>query len=87
MLDFDRKPDHVNADGVKWWRDRDADDYAKREDDRGVSLPDVRVWYTERPDGLKSYVITRGMKIVYDTQSYAHIGVRIDVLKLLERDK
>lgn len=87
MFDFDREPDHVNAAGVKWWRDSNAEAYAKQEDRHGTSLPDVRVWYVECPDGHKSYVITRGQEFVFDTHSYEGIGVHIDVMKILERDK
>ena len=73
----------MNPEGVKWWLDHDTTAYA-RAARHGISLPDIQVWLTQRPDGVFSRVIvdTALNRAVYDSQSLESIGVQLDLMKL-----
>ena len=51
------RPDYINAEGTKWWREPDLSSYATRKDVHGVSLP-ATCFLAETKDGRKSYVLT-----------------------------
>ena len=80
-LMFDRPPDAVNAQGVKWWADKSTTWYAKKPDANGTSF-NVAAWGVETPDGYKTYVLTGDGRIIFEAQQLEAIGVHIDIMKL-----
>ena len=73
--DFDR-PDFVNDEGVKWWADKSATDYAKT---RGV---EAQVWLTELPNGYRSYLIVKDGLPIFEAQQIEAVGAHIDIMCL-----
>jgi len=81
---FSTPPDFVNAEGVKWWRDKDVERYANNEDQHGTRLC-VEAWIVERPDGYRTRLLIEGGKIIEEAQSLEAIGAKIDWLKCATR--
>lgn len=86
---FDTEPNFVNEEGTKWWIDRDATRWATREDRFGTSLPNVVCWVLETKTGYRTYLLvdSETQQALYESQQLEAIAQRIDVLKLMERDK
>lgn len=85
---FHGEPDFVNPEGTKWWKAKTITDYAQKEDKHGTTL-NLHGYGIELADGTRSYVLVdhKQVRVVYETQSLEQVGIHIDVLKLLERDK
>jgi len=73
------EPQFTNAEGVKWWVDKDSNSYVKR---KGFDTNKVNVWYVERPDGYKTRIIIENGEMVYESQQLEAIAVHIDVMAL-----
>jgi len=87
MIDFESKPDFVNSDGIKWWKDDNLTSYAKKRDITfNISL-DLNVWATEFPNGFRSYVITDSKGAIFESQSMEAIGCHIDIMKCAKARK
>ena len=78
-----REPDFINEEGVKWWLDKHLTDYANREDQRGISLKNIKGFVTEK-DSILEYVL-----VDYDTGSVVHsshllesVATKIDMMKV-----
>lgn len=78
---FDKTPDVINEECVKWWLDKDCTQYAKDKDIHGISLPKVLVYAVEKPDGYRTRLIIDGGTIVFESQKLEDIGVHIDIMK------
>lgn len=75
----DRKPDFVNEEGTKWWRENGVlDRHAKRVGE------DYSVWIAENVDGLAEYLIFKGQELIYAHHLFENIAVELDVYQLLE---
>ena len=83
---FDREPDFINEIGVKWWRDEHTTSYAHKPDIHGTTLI-ATCFYVEEPSGRRSRVLISKDCILADDQSLEGIAIKIDVLKLLKRDR
>lgn len=83
-LPWDAKtpPAFVNAEGVKWWPDRDSTEWAHRENVKGTKLPGVTVWFTEHPDGEHTRVVVMDGQIEFSSTRMEDIGCHIDILKV-----
>ena len=81
---FSKPPDFVNAEGVKWWRDKDTERYACCEDQFGTRL-EIEAWIVERPDGYRTRLLIEFGKIIGQAQSLEAIGSKIDWLKCATR--
>jgi len=81
---FSTLPDFVNAEGVKWWHDKDTERYATSEDRHGTRLR-VKAWIVERPDGYRTRLLIESGKIIGEAQSLEAIGAKIDWLKCATR--
>lgn len=83
---FDTEPDFVNEIGVKWWRDTYTTQYAQKKDSQGTSL-DAVCYYVEEVSGKRTRLLVhRSGTILADDQSLEGIGIKIDILKMLQRD-
>ena len=79
---FDKsKPDFINEKGTKWWFDKSSTNYARKEDAKGITLPNVSVFYVEEINGNMSYVVIDGEDIIYESKQLEAIGAYIDILK------
>ncbi len=87
IFDFDREPDFVNPEGVKWWLDKSSTQYARRENIRGTTLPTITVFMCEFPDKTRSYVILDGTQPVDAPTTLEAVGVKIDLLKLMKESE
>lgn len=74
-------PDAVNAEGTKWWLDRDSTGYGAN---KGLK---VQVWCVETPDGKKSRLITNKGQIVFESTKLESIGYHLDMLAFLAQSK
>ncbi|QBX06560.1 hypothetical protein H1O16_gp147 [Burkholderia phage BcepSaruman] len=79
------EPMFINEQGVKWWIEQVATQYARKPNVNGTKLEDVVVYLTGRPvDGgelVYEYLIVDDAVAVYASQSYEAIGVHIDIMK------
>ncbi len=85
-MDFDSTPDFVNAEGTKWWKHTDLQDYLVKPDRNGVSITDLYAWYIQTISGERSFVITTNDGFWAVDQSLEAIATKIDVLKFLKYD-
>jgi hypothetical protein len=81
---FDRAPDFVNEQGVKWWSDADTTRYAHSKTSKGQSLPAAQGWLVEDPSGTRTRLLVDNGKIIAESQSLEGIGTQIDLLKALQ---
>ena len=81
---FSTPPDFVNAEGVKWWRDKAVERYANNEDQHGTRLQ-VQAWIVERKDGYRTRLLIENGQIIGEAQSLEAIGAKIDWLKTAKR--
>ena len=67
MIDFDREPDFISEEGVKWWLYHEATKYAI---DKGLN--NIRVWAVKQNDEQMTFVITiengDSAEVVYETK-------------------
>lgn len=84
VLGFDMsKPDFTNKEGVKWWAVKDINDRAAAKDANGISLPQVKGWLTELPNGERSFVLVLdGKGVLADDKTLEGIATKLDMLKL-----
>ena len=89
MHKLNDQPDFVNEEGVKWWKDEDLTDYARRKDVHGTRLEHIVVWQVEFPDGVKTRLLVDNDKgePLYENQGLEAMAVRIDVMKMLKRNR
>ncbi len=76
-MDISKTPDHVNELGVKWWLDKSATEYAS-------VVEGLMAWVIEYPNGIKTRVLTRDNKVIYENPSLEAIGAWVDMLKFNE---
>lgn len=83
---FDSEPDFINDEGVKWWKDEHSTRYATKPDMHETSL-DMSVWLVENADGKRNRVIVDNQlkTVIHEDSTLEGIGVKIDMLKLIER--
>lgn len=80
LLDAERDPDFINAEGVKWWIQKETNRYIKSKGNLGK----IQAWKTEFPDTKqKRYVLTENDSVIYETAGLEALGVRIDLLSFL----
>ncbi|MEN6549976.1 MAG: hypothetical protein ABFE07_28365 [Armatimonadia bacterium] len=72
------KPDFVNAQGVKWWRQGLLNSYLR---EKGAP-ENLSGWVAERPDGVRSYLVIDGQGVLLDDQNLETIGGKIDILAM-----
>ncbi len=82
----DNPPDHINAEGVKWWHEKDITDYARKPNINGTKLPNITAFIVEK-EGRKTRLLLDGQDIIYDNSSMEAVAVKIDTLKLLKEMK
>ena len=81
----DAPPDHVNADGVKWWVHWSLTGHATSETlGIGKPLTGAKVFIAQRPDGFREYVLTRNGKYIAADSALEGIGAQIDMARLAE---
>lgn len=74
------EPCFINELGVKWWRHVPVTRYAH---DKGFGET-AQGWLVERPDGYKTYLLTKDGVYVTEDQIFEVICVKIDMLGLVE---
>lgn len=84
---WDKEPDFVNKDGIKWWIDKSLTQYAHRQDLKGISLPNVVAYFVKKPDKYKGYLtrvlIDNDKQVpIYESQKLEDCAAYIDMLKL-----
>ena len=81
MIDFDKEPDFINEQGIKWWFDSVATKYAK---DKGLN--NIMVWDVEQGDKTRIFVITEekgdSAEVIYETKGLEDVFYHIDFLWL-----
>jgi hypothetical protein len=81
MIDFDKEPDFINEQGIKWWFDSVATKYAQ---DKGLN--NIMVWAVEQGDKTRTFVITQengdSAEVVYETKRLEDVFYHIDILWL-----
>ena len=87
MIDFDREPDFISEEGVKWWLYyHEATKYAI---DKGLN--NIRVWAVQQNDGTRNYVITEQdgdyAEVIYEAKNIEQVYYHIDFLWLLVKKK
>ena len=85
MIDFDREPDFISEEGVKWWLYyHEATKYAI---DKGLN--NIRVWAVKQNDEQMTFVITiengDSAEVVYETKGLEALFYHIDILWLLNK--
>ncbi|QDF18937.1 hypothetical protein SEA_SCENTAE_218 [Gordonia phage SCentae] len=77
MADDDDTDEHpspvfINEQGVKWWN--------------LLIKGGVSVWRCKFPDGSQSYCVMQGDEVVYESTKIEEVGLRADVLSLMEAE-
>ena len=78
-----KDPDFINELGVKWWIYKEGFNYAKRYD----NLKTLKFWIIEDVNRIRQYVITSEDKILYTTQQLEALGVHIDILARMIKER
>jgi hypothetical protein len=73
------KPDFVNEQGSKWWRNESLDKYAKEKGLHGVTC-----WLVEAKSGQREFVILHDNQPEYSSPSFEHMAAHIDFMWLQE---
>lgn len=79
---WETEPLSVNEQGVKYWLEETATNYA-----RNKGLSDVVVFLTEMKDGDRTYLITENQVPLYESKSLEGIGVQLDVMRLVRESE
>ena len=79
---FKTKPDFINAQGTEFWLDKFSTYYAKKK-----GLKNTKVFYLKDKKGYKTRVIIKDGKYGDESQSLEGIGIKIDLLAFLEKEK
>ena len=79
---FEGKPDFINAEGVKWWLDRETMIYVKK---KGFDTSKLQVCGVEEKDGKRTRVIVDNGRVVYENTNYEAIACHIDIMAV-DRD-
>lgn len=66
-------------DGIKWWKDKDTNNYIEKKFNKSTREVDLHAWFVEHESGALFRVLTRNNKVIYETTSYESILVRIDI--------
>jgi len=75
---WDKKPDHINELGIKWWLDKQLMKYVKE-----LDIPlETMIYFVLYPNGYKTRVIIQEKNVVYEDTDIAAIATRIDMQKL-----
>jgi hypothetical protein len=85
MLDlpWDKPPEFVNENGVKWWQDKKTTCYAQKKNRDGKKL-DVVCWFVEEPNGRRTRIlVSKKGEVLEENQSLEAMLCKIDVLKFL----
>ena len=78
-----REPDFINEEGVKWWLDKHLTDYANREDNKGISLKNVKGFVVEKDDILEYVLVDYDNgSMVHSSQSLESVATHIDMMKI-----
>jgi hypothetical protein len=85
---MDNPPDFVNEIGTKWWKEPDITRYAQKEDRYGIKISAV-AFLIETVDKFRSFVLVSKdtNMVIAEDQTFEGMGCKIDILKLLEREK
>ena len=74
----EEKPDYVNPEGVKWFKDTNVTEYAQIKGLRAVCFK------VEQPDGYKTRVlIGENKEVLAATHSLEEMGLKIDMLAFI----
>ena len=81
---WETKPDFINPEGVKWWFDKSSTEYAHQDTETAKGLPNIVVYYAERPDGYRTRIIVDNdiKAAVGEAQSLEALGAKIDMMKV-----
>ena len=82
-MEFDwNKPDSVNAQGVKWWIDKELTLYANKPDQFGVALHNWKVFMVEEKDGNRIRLLIDDKNSVVDANKAVEpLACKIDFIK------
>lgn len=77
-------PDFINAEGVKWWIDKETTRWATRENINGTTL-DYQVFIVKRPDGyITRLILDEERQPIYEHQQLEAVASKIDIMKLIK---
>ena len=75
-------PDAVNAEGVKWWLDRDTTKLARAKF-KGTAHATAMVFFVEETNGNRTRVCTCDSSILFDDQSLEGLYCKMDIHKMV----
>lgn len=81
---FDGHPVAINELGTKWWIADDLNDWCRVRPERNLLSKGYQCWAVETVEGHRSFLVTKGMNIVKDSQSSEAIAVWLDCQRMLE---
>lgn len=86
---WDTEPYHINEIGVKFWVDKDTNEYLHKADRNGITLNELAAWFVELNNGHKERILINNQsgQVIYNSQQLDAIGTYIDVLKLLKKEE
>jgi len=84
---FDREPDSINELGVKWWEDVDLTEYAQHKDKNNISLPNIKIFCVEEPDGYRTRLMVQDGQSIFENTNLEAMAGHIDIMKLVKQFK
>ena len=75
------EPQHINEVGVSFWLDKGLTEWCTKEDDKGISLPEHKVWIVQTPNGYRTRLLTHKQEILYESTGLENIATKIDMIK------
>ena len=78
---FKDKPDFINAEGTKWWRDILLEAYANKK-----GLTDATCWYVETKDKERTIVCVMNNEVIVEDKTLDGFGCKLDVLGFLQQE-
>lgn len=81
MNEFDKKPDFINKDGIKWWFDKSTTKYLHSKKLEGS------VFVIENKKKIRTRVLIQDNEVVYENQDLSQFAAHIDMLAISKKFK